>query len=84
MSRSWPRTMAISDVYRRVRRSFSSIESFFGSTVMPPLAPPKGMLTTAHFQVIHMASALTSSSVTPGWKRMPPLEGPRAIECWTR
>jgi hypothetical protein len=24
------------------------------------------MLTTAHFQVIHIASALTSSRVTPG------------------
>ena len=76
--------MAISDVYRRVSRSFSSIESALGSTVMPPLAPPNGMLTTAHFQVIHIASALTSSSVTPGWNRMPPFEGPRAIECWTR
>src|SRR5689334_4058991 len=42
------------------------------------------MLTTAHFHVIHIASALTSSIVTPGWKRMPPLDGPRAIECWTR
>ncbi len=74
----------ISEVKRRVSRSFSSIESFLGSTVTPPLAPPNGMLTTAHFQVIHMASALTSSRVTPGWKRIPPLDGPRAIECWTR
>ena len=27
----------------------------------PPLPPPYGMPTTAHFQVIHIASALTSS-----------------------
>src|SRR6266446_4472261 len=32
----------------------------------PPLAPPKGIPTTAHFHVIHIASALTSSSVTSG------------------
>src|SRR2546422_4726773 len=30
-------------VKRRVRRSSSSLESFFGSTVTPPLAPPNGM-----------------------------------------
>ena len=32
----------------------------------PPLAPPKGMFTTAHFQVIQLASARTSSRVTSG------------------
>ena len=45
----------------------------------PPLAPPKGMLTTAHFQVIQAASAVTSSSVTFMSKRMPPLAGPREV-----
>src|SRR5205807_727879 len=30
------------------------------------LAPPKGMFTTAHFQVIQLANARTSSSVTSG------------------
>ena len=50
----------------------------------PPLPPPSGMSTTAHFQVIHMASARTVSSVSCGWKRMPPLEGPRASLCCTR
>src|SRR5579864_4569544 len=34
--------------------------------MMPPLAPPKGMLTTAHFHVIHVASARTSSMETSG------------------
>src|ERR1017187_5056146 len=42
------------------------------------------MLTTAHFQVIHEARARTSSSVTSGAKRMPPLAGPRASECCRR
>ncbi len=58
--------------------------SFLGSTTTPPLAPPKGMPTAAHFQVIHMASALTSLRVTPWWYRIPPLAGPRAKLCWTR
>jgi hypothetical protein len=32
----------------------------------PPFAPPNGTLTTAHFHVIHAASARTSSSETSG------------------
>jgi len=31
-----------------------------------------------------MAKAVTSSSVRFGWYRMPPLNGPRASQCWTR
>ncbi len=50
----------------------------------PPLPPPSGMSATAHFQVIHVASARTVSIVSAGWKRMPPLLGPRASLCWTR
>src|SRR5260221_738500 len=42
------------------------------------------MLTTAHFQVIHIASALTSSRDTSGWKRRPPLAGRRLMLCWIR
>ena len=38
-----------------------------GSTITPPFAPPYGMFTTAHFHVIHIASAFTSSRVTAGW-----------------
>jgi hypothetical protein len=34
------------------------------------------MPISAHFHVIHIASALTSSSVTSGWYRMPPFDGP--------
>src|SRR5262245_23445463 len=51
---------------------------------MPPLPPPNGMSATAHFHVIHDASAETSSSETSGWKRMPPFAGPRAMLCCTR
>src|ERR671915_2276042 len=42
------------------------------------------MFTTAHFHVIHMARALTSSRLTSGWYRIPPLEGPREVLWWTR
>jgi hypothetical protein len=55
-----------------------------GSQITPPFAPPNGMFTTAHFQVIHAASAFTSSRVTFMSKRMPPLAGPRDVLCRTR
>src|SRR5215467_10834937 len=42
------------------------------------------MFTTAHFQVIQLARARTSSSVTSGEYLTPPFAGPRAIECCTR
>ena len=47
-------------VYRRVIRSSSAIESVDGSHTTPPLAPPNGTFTIAHFQVIREASAITS------------------------
>src|SRR5690348_10816248 len=50
---------------------------------MPPLAPPKGMLTTAHFHVISAARPRISSRLTFGPYRTPPLQGPRAMLCWT-
>ncbi len=64
--------------------SCSRCDRWCGSQITPPLPPPSGMSTTAHFQVIHMASARTVSRVSCGWKRMPPLDGPRASLCWTR
>src|SRR5439155_894722 len=45
-------------------RSSSASDRSFGSQITPPLAPPNGMLTTAHFQVIQAASARTSPSFT--------------------
>jgi hypothetical protein len=54
----------ISVVKRRVSPSSSRSESFLGSTMTPPFPPPYGMFTTAHFQVIHIERARTSSRVT--------------------
>ncbi len=50
----------------------------------PPLPPPSGMSTTAHFHVIQVAKALTVSMVSCGWNRIPPLAGPLASLCCTR
>src|SRR3989442_14447152 len=47
-----------------------------GSHTTPPFDPPNGMFTSAHFHVIHAASAFTSSSVTLRSNRIPPLAGP--------
>ena len=38
----------------------------------------------AVLNVIAAASAFTSSASTSGWKRMPPLPGPRVVSWWTR
>jgi hypothetical protein len=84
MSDSGPRMSMSAAVNRRVMRSSSPTESVGGSHTTPPLAPPNGMFTTAHFHVIHAASAFTSSSVTRKSNRMPPLPGPRAVLCTTR
>jgi hypothetical protein len=83
-SLSGPITSTSSAAYRRVIRSISEAESVLGSQVTPPFPPPNGRSTTAHFQVIQKASAVTSSSVTPGWKRIPPFAGPRAKLYCTR
>src|SRR5437016_6975758 len=60
-------------------RSSSPIDSAAGSHTTPPLEPPNGMFTSAHFQVIQAASAFTSSSVTLRSNRIPPLAGPREV-----
>ena len=62
---------------RRVMCLSSVLLNSFGLHATPPLAPPNGMSINAVFQVIHAASARTSSAVTSGWYRMPPLPGPR-------
>ncbi len=66
MSLSGPIRIDSSEVKRRVRFSSSAWLNFLGSTITPPLAPPKGRLKIAHFHVIHMASAFTSVRVTAG------------------
>lgn len=63
MSWSGPMIGMISVVKRRVRFCSSPLLIVSGSTRTPPFAPPKGTLTTAHFHVIHIASARVSSSV---------------------
>jgi hypothetical protein len=57
----------ISLVKRRVIFSISIRDICFGSQITPPFAPPNGIPMSAHFQVIHIASAFTSSRVTSGW-----------------
>ncbi len=67
MSFSGPISLMISEVNLRVMRSSSLRDMDFGSQMTPPLAPPKGRPISEHFHVIHIASDLTSSSVTSGW-----------------
>ena len=63
---SGPMNSISSAVYRRVSRSSSPWLILFGSQITPPFAPPKGIFTTAHFHVIQLASARTSSRLTSG------------------
>jgi len=67
MSFSGPISLMISVVNRRVIRSSSPRDSSFGLQTTPPFAPPNGIPASAHFHVIHIARALTSSRVTSGW-----------------
>ena len=84
MSTSGPTTGDSSVANRRVSASISLGLIARGSQATPPFAPPNGTSTSAHFQVIHMASARTSSRSAEGWKRRPPLAGPRDVLCCTR
>lgn len=63
--------------------SNSFLESVFGSIVTPPFPPPYGIPATAHFRLIQVARAFTSSKSTCGWYLIPPLYGPLAELCWT-
>ena len=60
-----PIALTSSSVKRRVSRSSSPGESSFGSQRTPPFAPPYGSRNSAHFQVIHIASAAHSPRLTP-------------------
>jgi hypothetical protein len=66
MSRWGPMMSWIWWTKRRVSRSSSRGDSVLGSTAIPPLAPPKGKLTTAVFQVISEARPCASSMSTVG------------------
>ncbi len=66
MSICGPITSTSSDVNRRVSRSSSGRDIARGSQRMPPFAPPYGRRTSAHFHVIHIASAAHSPSETSG------------------
>ena len=62
---SWgPMKGRSSDVNRRVSRSTSVIDSSRGSQRTPPFAPPYGRRRSAHFHVIHIASAAHSPRST--------------------
>ena len=67
MSESGPISTLSSVAKRRVSASVSRRLMARGSQVTPPFAPPKGTFTRAHFQVIHIASARTSSRSVEGW-----------------
>ena len=83
-SRIGPTSLGDRRTHPRQICSCSRVLRLWGSQMTPPFAPPRGMSTTAHFQVIHMDRARTVSTVSCGWKRMPPLPGPRASLCCTR
>jgi hypothetical protein len=84
MSRVGPRIFSILSMNERATFCSSACSISPAGQLTPPLAPPKGTSATAVFQVIKEASARTSSMSTSGWKRMPPLYGPRAPLCWIR
>ena len=67
--------LASSSVYLLVRDSISRAEYFLGSNYMPPLAPPKGKLMTAHFKVIKQESASTSCKSIFMANLVPPFTG---------
>ena len=84
MSVSGPISRTSSCVKRRVSRSTSRGDSSRGLQRMPPFAPPYGRRSSAHFHVIHVASAAHSPSETSSSYRMPPFVGPSTLECCTR
>ncbi len=83
MSMFGPTSLAICRTHPLQICSSSRWLRLCGSQITPPLLPPRGMSTTAHFQVIHIDRARTVSIVSIGWNRMPPFPGPRASLCWT-
>jgi hypothetical protein len=59
------------------------IGSTVGSATMPALPPPWRSPAAAFFRVIARASRATSSTVTSGAMRTPPIAGPAAVSSMT-
>ena len=66
MSSCGPMIGSSSEVKRRVSPSSSRGDIWRGLQRTPPLAPPYGRRSSAHFHVIQTASAAHSPSVTSG------------------
>jgi hypothetical protein len=64
MSSCGPMNGESSAVKRRVMRASSACERSRGVQRTPPFAPPYGSRSSAHFQVIHIASAAHSPRST--------------------
>jgi len=67
--------LARAKVYFLVIFSISLYEYFDGSNLIPPLAPPNGMLATVSLKVMSEAKATHSWSVISGLYLVPPLTG---------
>src|SRR5437867_12086282 len=79
MSRNGPTISLMSEKNVLESLSSSCLDRSFGLTVTPPFAPPNGMPATAHFHVIHIDNAFTSSIVTLEWYLILPFLGPDAL-----
>jgi hypothetical protein len=72
---------ANSKVYLLVKDSISLAEYFLGSNLIPPLPPPNGRLIVAHFKVIRVDKAYTSSKSQLRAYLVPPFEGILCFLC---
>nr|CRL69072.1 hypothetical protein CPGR_00202 [Mycolicibacter nonchromogenicus] len=59
-------------------RMISSSERPLGSKSEPPLPPPMGRPVREFLKICSKPRNLTMPRYTEGWKRRPPLNGPRA------
>ena len=76
------RTSPVASAWQKRMTSASLLP--WGSKSAPPLPPPSGSEVSAFFSVCSKARNLRIERFTDGWKRMPPLYGPRTLECCTR
>src|SRR3989344_5805003 len=63
---------------------FCALDIFFGSATIPAFAPPNGKSASAFLYVIARARRETSSAVTVGVMRMPPLPRPLLVLSMTK